>query len=323
MTQANATAPVVSAIVVSWNTRDMTLDCLRSIEADCVSVAHEIIVIDNASTDGSPDAISEALPGVILIRNEKNLGFARANNQGIAAARGRYLALINSDAIVLPGCLSELIEVLEEQPDIGLIAPRILGRDRRLQPNCLRFPSYWNRFCESAGLSRLFPDADWLGDTQLSERHLGVRRDVDILVGCFWLARAKAVRRIGPLDADFFMYGEDMDWCRRFWRGGWRVVYDPAAVAIHYGGASSDLQPTRFFIQLQRSILRYWRKHHGRAGWVYCAAMIALHQLVRLAAGTALYVLRPARRAEIGRKIRRNAACLAWLAGGQRSQQAG
>ncbi|MEN6624703.1 MAG: glycosyltransferase family 2 protein [Candidatus Sumerlaeia bacterium] len=318
-------APVISAIVVSWNTLRMTLDCLRSIEEDCAAIPHELIVVDNASTDGSPDAVAAAFTGARVIRNAANLGFARANNQGIAAARGKYLALINSDAVVLPGCMDSMLREMNEHPDIGLISPRILGRDGRLQPNALRFPGYWNRLCESAGLSRLFPSADWLGDTRLAERHLRATRDVDILTGCFWVARASAVDRIGPLDAGFFMYGEDMDWCRRFRRGGWRVVYHPAGSAIHFGGASSNLQPTRFFIELQRSILRYWRKHHGRVGWLYCAAMIALHQLVRLAAGALMYAARPGRRADWAHRIRRSAACLAWLAGGraQRSHQAG
>lgn len=317
----NSPAPVVSVIVVNWNTLRMTLDCLRSIEADCAGLEHEIIVVDNASSDGSPQAIADEMPRVRLIRNEKNLGFARANNQGIAAARGKYLALINSDAVVLPGCVGEMLRHLDAHDDIGLISPRILDRNGALQPNCLRFPGYWNRLCETTGLAKAFGKIDWLADTHVAERHHDRTRDVDILVGCFWVARAAAVGQIGALDENFFMYGEDMDWCRRFRRGGWRVVYHPAGSAIHFGGASSATAPTRFFIELQRSILRYWRKHHGRIGWVYCAAMIALHQMLRLAAGGLTYALRPGRRGDCGHKMRRSAACLAWLAGG--SQQAG
>lgn len=319
-TRASA-APTVSAIVVSWNTRRMTLDCLRSIEADCAGLAHEIIVVDNASTDGSPEAIAAALPGATVIRNGRNAGFARANNQGIAAARGAYLALINSDVIVRPGCIGALVRYLEEHSDAGLAAPRIVDAAGRLQPNCLRFPGYWNRLCETTGLAKMFAGVDWLGDTRVAERRHDRTRDVDILTGCFWVARAEAVGRIGGLDENFFMYGEDMDWCRRFRRGGWRVVFHPAGGAVHFGGASSAGQPTRFFIELQRSILRYWRKHHGRIGWIYCAATIALHQVLRLAAECVAYALRPGRRGACGRKIRRSAACLAWLAG--KSQQAG
>lgn len=321
MAEIDSAAPTVSAIVVNWNTLRMTLDCLGSIEAECAGIAHEIIVVDNASSDGSPEAIAEAMPGVKIIRNERNLGFARANNQGIAAARGRYLALINSDAIALPGCIGEMARHLNEHPDIGLISPRIVDKEGRLQPNCLRFPGYWNRICETTGLAKMFGAVDWLGDTHVPERHHDRTRDVDILVGCFWVARAAAVERIGVLDENFFMYGEDMDWCRRFRSGGWRVVYHPAGSAIHFGGVSSASQPTRFFIELQRSILRYWRKHHGRIGLVYCAAMIALHQVLRLAAGSVMYAVRPGRRGDCGNKIRRSVACLAWLAG--KSPQAG
>ncbi|MCE5229786.1 glycosyltransferase family 2 protein [bacterium] len=319
MTAAPAT-PVLSAIVVNWNTRRMTLDCLRSIEDDCAAIGHETIVIDNASTDGSPDAIAGAFPNARIIRNAANLGFARANNQGIAAARGRYLALINSDVIVLPGCIAEMIRELEDHADIGLISPRILDSRRRLQPNCLRFPGYWNRACETTGLAKAFPQIEFLGDTHVSERRHDRTRDVDILTGCFWVARAEAVARVGPLDENFFMYGEDMDWCRRFRSGGWRVVFHPAGSAIHFGGASSSTQQTRFFIELQKSILRYWRKHHGRIGWLYCAAMIALHQVLRLGAGAVSYALRPSRRGDIRNKLRRSAACLAWLAGARSTQ---
>lgn len=304
---------VLSIIIVNWNTRQVTLDCLESMSEECSKLSCEIIVVDNASKDGSADAIESTFPDVRVIRSPTNLGFAGGNNRALAEANGRIMALINSDVIVLPRCLETMLRFMDEHPDVGLASPRILNRDRTLQPNCLTFPSYWNRVCETFALHRLMPDASWLAGTKMMAGMHNGTRDVDILVGSFWVVRREAYREVGGLDDGYFMYGEDMDWCRRFRRCNWRVVYHPAAEAIHLGGASSSSQPVRFFIELQRSILRYWKTYHGRIGWLYCALMMSVQQLLRIPANGLIYLVSPSQRDAAGHRIRRSTAFLAWL----------
>ncbi len=304
--------PDLSMVVINWNTRELTLGCLRSAVETRGRLTLELIVVDNASSDGSAEAIAREFPEARLIRNANNKGFARANNQGIEIASGRHVALVNSDVVVLPGCLEAMVDWLDGHPETGLVAPRILNADGTLQPNCLRFPSYLNLFSETFALSRL--GLRPLAGRRMQEWAHDCTREVDIAVGCFWVARAEALREVGGLDEDFFMYGEDADWCRRFHGAGWRVVLHPAGQAIHFGGASSDAQPARFFVEMRKSSLRYWRKHHGRLGAACCAGAIALHALVRLPPMAALYLLAPSRRPEAALKLRRGTLCLAWLA---------
>jgi hypothetical protein len=305
----------LSAIIVSWNTRAMTVDGVRSILEDSRSLQREVIVVDNASTDGSPEAIAREFPEVRLIRNEENIGFARANNQGLAIARGRYVALINSDVVVLPRCIEAMVRFMDEHPDVGLAGPRILNPDRTVQYNCFRLPNYWNVVCETFALPGIMPKRSWAQGTRMSDWKHDSVRDVEMLIGCFWMARAEALRVVGPLDEAFFMYGEDMDWCRRYRQAAWRIVLNPDAEAVHFGGGSSSAHPARFFVELQKSILQYWRKHHGLLGWFYCLFFTVLHQVLRIIPGLFIYLLRPSRRRETSMKIKRSLACLGWFLG--------
>lgn len=305
----------ISIVIVNWNTREMTLRCLDSIAASARGLNCEVVLVDNASTDGSANAIAAAHPGVKLIRNGHNVGFAGANNQGLEVIAGRYVALINSDVVVLPGCLQALMLFMDANPRVGLSSARILNPDGTLQPNCMRFPTYWNVICETLGLHNL-SKLDWLSGRRILNWNYNTTREVDVIVGCFWFARREASAAVGPLDASFFMYGEDMDWCRRFHEAGWRVVLCPEGQAIHFGGQSSAHAPVRFYIELHRAGLRYWRKYHGLGGWAYAVCLAYLHQVLRIVAGLLLYAMRPGKREEIGGRIRRSAACLVRLLGG-------
>lgn len=299
----------LSIVIASWNARDYLIECLASIEETVAKHVLEIIVVDNASDDGSGDAVRSGYPEVRIIRNEKNLGFAKANNQGLRASEGRYIALINSDIKVLGGCMDALVNYLDQHADVGIAGPRVLNADRSLQPSCRRLPSPLNLTAEALGLQNVFPG---LG-TFMREWPHDRDRDVEVLSGCFWIVRREALESVGLLDEDFFIYGEDLDWCRRFAAAGWRVRFTPVAEAIHYGGGSSANAPVRFFIEMQKANLHYWGKHYGRAGRMFFLVTLFFHQVLRLPVRAVQYAVLPGRREISRHKIERSLACLRWL----------
>jgi GT2 family glycosyltransferase len=304
---------VVSVIIVSWNARKYLMQCLASLSDQACRYPMEIIVVDNDSSDGSADAVINHYPNTRLIRNTENVGFAKANNIGVSASTGRYLCFVNSDVKVLPDCISRLVDYCEEHHDVGMVGPRILGGDGKLQRSCRGFPNVWNMFCRALALDSVFRRSKLFTGYSLSHWSQDCLRQVDILVGCFWLVRRLALNEVGLLDDSFFMYAEDMDWCKRFWAHHWPIVFVPSAEAIHYGGASSSNSPVRFYIEKQRADLQYWRKHHSRLAVVSYFLISCLHVSLR-AAGYALAVVfkRSARRL-YQYKLKRSISCLRWL----------
>jgi GT2 family glycosyltransferase len=305
--------PTVSVIIVSWNARDFLAECLESLSSDVCRHSMEIIVVDNASTDGSVECVRKNFPAVRLIHNAANLGFAKANNIGISASRGRYLCLVNSDVKVLKDCVTLLIDYLEKHPRIGMAGPHIFGRDGNLQRSCRGFPSVWNMLCRALALDSMFPKVKVFSGYSLSYWSQDSLRPVDILSGCFWLIRKEALDEVGGLDESFFMYGEDMDWCKRFWAKGWPLAFVPAAQAIHYGGGSSANAPVRFYIERQRADLWYWKKHHSSLA-VACYFLISCLHLALRAMGYAVVLCFAARSRDGYRhKFQRSVACLGWM----------
>lgn len=286
----------ISTIIVSWNAKDFLLECLESIKAQPLSVSMEIIVVDNASTDGSPAAVENKYPDVRLIRNDQNYGFAKANNIGIKESKGRYLCLINSDVKVLPECLTYLYAYIEKNPAIGIIGPRILNSDLTIQCNCRHFPSLWNIFCSATALYRIFPNSQRFSGEQMFYFKYDVIRSVDVLSGCFLLVRREAVEQVGYLDDQFFMYSEDVDWCKRFWQAGWQVVFLPHAESIHYGGASAANSPLRFSVELEGSLFQYWTKHHSKLSRILLFCLLVLQHTLRILPVAFLYIFKPSTR---------------------------
>ena len=306
---------MVSVIIVSWNAREYLLQCLNSISAEVCRYSMEVIVVDNASSDGSADTVASRYSHVRVIRNSGNLGFAKANNIGIAASTGQYVCLVNSDVKVLPHCISRLVDYCEAHPETGMVGPRIIGGDGKLQRSCRGFPGVWNMFCRALALDTIFPRCKLLTGYLLRHWAQDALQSVDILTGCFWLIRRDALDEVGLLDETFFMYGEDMDWCKRFWSHQWKVVFVPLAEAIHYGGGSSSNAPVRFYIERQRADLQYWRKHHSRLGVVSYFLISCLHLLLRAVGYSVALVLRRQTRQVWRYKATRSLACLKWLLG--------
>lgn len=281
----------LSIIIVNWNTRDLLTACLDSIERSLFSgdgggagLETEIIVVDNGSTDGSAEMLRRDYPGVRLIENRENIGFARANNQGLAASRGHYLLLLNTDAFLREPALAQLVRFMDEHPEAGIIGPRLYFGDGTLQRSCYAFPTLATEFYGAIGLDRLFPRSRLFGRYRLSYWDMRDVREVDVVMGACLMARREVFEQIGGLDERFFMYSEEVDWCYRARQAGWRIYYVPQAEATHLWGGTSRTLPVQTVVQLYHSRLLFFRKHYGPATTAAYKAVLALACLVRLAA---------------------------------------
>ena len=254
----------LSVCIVSWNVREDLLKCLDSLVAAGRGVATEIIVADNASSDGTPDAVQEDHPQVQLIRNDRNLGFAAASNQGMAASSGPFLLLLNPDTVLPEGALAELLAVAEQHPEAGIVAPKLLNPDGTLQHSCRRFPTPAAALFRHTFLGRLLPNNRWAAEYVMADWPHDEIREVDWVSGACMLVRRELYEDIGALDEGFFWGSEDVDYCLRAHKAGWKVVYLPSPAIVHRVGASSDKRPARTVIDFHRSMQRLYRKHFGR-----------------------------------------------------------
>ena len=303
----------LSIIIVSWNAKDYLYKCLNSVIREARQHKAEVIVVDNASSDGSPEFVREQFPSVKLIRNEANLGFAKANNIGLSSSRGEYIVLINSDVVTQKDCINRLVQYMNEHPQIGILGPRILDSHGKMQRSCMQFPTLWNTFCRAIALDRVFPKSALFGGFLMTYLKHDRASRVEVLNGCFWMVRREALDQVGYLDERFFIYGEDMDWCKRFYQVGWEVVLFRGAEAVHYGAASSSNQPIRFYIEMQRANLQFWRKHHGQLGEKEYLLLIFILHLIRILGHIILYAVKPRKRIKTAFKIKRSLACIFWF----------
>lgn len=308
----------ISVIIVSWNARAYLRDCLISLRETSAEVVCQIIVVDNASNDGSPEMVAAEFPEVCLIQTGANLGFARANNLGIKQASGSYLAFVNSDVVIHQGCFNFLLECLESNPNVGLVGPEVFGGDGKVQPTCRRLPTLWSTAVRALALDTVLPRHSQFSQQEVTGKDERSPQEVDVLSGCFWLARREAVDQVGGLDERFFFYAEDVDWCKRFRDGRWKVMFVPAAHAIHFGGGSSANAPFRYSIELLRANLIYWKKHRGLLGQAAFYALSVLHHSIRLASRSAKFILSKANK-ENTFKLTRSYICLRWLLTGKKA----
>jgi GT2 family glycosyltransferase len=300
----------ISVIVISWNGKKFLLECLASLMAQIAPYEAELIVVDNASVDGSAEAVESAFPSVLVLRNRTNLGFAKANNLAIRKARGRFLLLVNSDVVLKKNCIDRLFTYMEENPKAGLLGPQIVSADGSVQRSCMTFPSLWNSFSRALALDRLFSSSPLFGEHLLTYWSHSNTQTVDVINGCFWVVRKEALNTVGLLDEKFFIYGEDIDWCKRFHQAGWDVVFVSDAQALHYGGMSSSNAPLRFFLEQWRTNFQYWAKHHSGNRQIAYFLIVGLHHVLR-AAGHLTDSVIHARKRELGlSKVRRSVACL-------------
>jgi GT2 family glycosyltransferase len=252
----------LSILIVSWNTRDLLHQCLESIYAHPPDCLFEVWVVDNASTDGTPEMLYDTFPQVRLIQNPDNTGFAAANNQAIHRSHSRYVLLLNPDTVVLPGALDELVRYMEGNPRAGGAGPRLLNPDGSLQPSCCPTPTLVNEFMRLFHLDRIWLRAKSNMETWAHD----VPRPVEIIQGACLILRRSALEQVGYLDERFFIYSEDDDICMRLRKDGWTLSWLPFAEVIHYGGQSTSQVQAEMFLELYENKLKLMRKHYGRSG---------------------------------------------------------
>lgn len=304
----------VSVVIVNWNTRELLRECVASVYQTTRRARLEVFVVDNASSDGSAEMVQEEFPSCEVVQLPANVGFAKANNVAIRRAHGRFVCLINSDVIVQDGCIDRMLVHMDSQAGIGILGPRVLNPDGTLQPSCRGALSLWNATCRALAVDRAFPRARLLSGLQMTYCDHATRREVDTLLGCFWMVRRDVFERVGLLDECFFMYAEDFDLCERVRRAGWTIVYFPDASAMHHGGGSSVGAPRRSYLAATQSSFLYWRKRHRRPARALISGVVLLGELLRMARGGVLW-LRQSRRKEATEKVRRSRDCVEWLLG--------
>jgi len=300
--ESTADRPLVSSIIISYNTREMTLRCLRTLEGELAGIDAEVIVVDNASKDGSVEAIQTEFPGTRVIASTTNDGFGAANNRAMRQARGKYFLLLNSDAFPQTGAIGKQVEYLDKRPEAGVVGPRLLNEDGSLQRSCYRFPTPLQCWAENLWLSTLFPENSCLGDYRRWEHDS--ERNVEWIVGACMLVRRKVVEQVGGFDEGFFMYAEETDWQRRMRDAGWRIAFTPTAEVVHLGGASGAAEKARVNRNFFDSLDRYERKHHGLAGLVLLRGAMIVGCGLRTALWSCTWLFQPKRRAAASAKTR-------------------
>jgi GT2 family glycosyltransferase len=248
----------LSAVVISYNTRQMTLDCLRTLKNETANIDAEIWLVDNASNDGSVSAVRSEFPDVKVIENDTNRGFGAGNNQGMKAASGEFFLLINSDAFPKPGAIEALVRCMIDHSKAGVVGPRLLYSDGKLQQSCFRFPSPLHAWLENLWMTAFTGDyRHWPHDRL---------REVDFVIGACLLVRRQVVEQVGGFDEEFFMYSEEADWQKRIWQAGWTILFEPNAVVTHLAGGSGASDRPRINAHFFDSLDYYELKHHGVLG---------------------------------------------------------
>ncbi len=254
----------LSVIIVTWNVREDILRCLNSIRENPPRDECEIIVIDNASNDGTANAVRRRFPDIRLISNDKNRGFAGANNQGFAKAAGRYVFFLNPDTVVRPGSFDVLLDFMEDRPDVGACGPRLVFEDGRIQKTVRCFPTFAgtlhrHTIFKTLGIFRPAYNK-WLMKDFTYDR----TADVDQIMGAALMVRRNVLEDVGPMDEqNFFMYYEEVDLCYRIKKAGLRIVFVPDAEIIHLGGRSSKQIPVEKTIMAMKSLLRFFKKYRS------------------------------------------------------------
>jgi N-acetylglucosaminyl-diphospho-decaprenol L-rhamnosyltransferase len=276
----------LSVVVVSYNRRDLLVRCLESVEADAAALDAEVIVVDNASQDGSARMVAETFPGVHLIANEQNVGFGKANNQAFAVARGRYLLVLNPDTTVPPGTLAALVGVADAHPEAGLVGPRLEFEDGAFQHSAFRFPDwkqalfgFFDVVPENSEINGRYP-AEQLAQPFLAEH----------LLGACLLLRREALEQVGSFAPEYFMYFEETDLCFRLRRAGWQNLYAPDVRVVHIRGGSTSAVSETMSVAFHRSQATFYRRNRGLAGYVVLKAIVWPGTAYRLARSLRAYV---------------------------------
>ncbi len=272
----------VSIIVVAWNVRQLLYDCLKSVFDETRQVRFEVIYVDNASRDGSVEMVRSEFPQVRIIENQKNEGFIRANNQAIRVSRARYVLLLNSDTVVLDNAIAKTVKFADEHPEAAVVGCRVLNPDKTLQRSCFMYPSILNMFLAATYLYKVFPRSKFFGRQRMTWWDFDEAREVEAVCGCCSLVRREAIDQVGLMDETYFVYADDPDWCYRFKKTGWKILFTPGAEIVHYGHQTTKQMRREFVFQFAGSILIFMRLHRSRLTFPLARFLTALFFLLRV-----------------------------------------
>jgi N-acetylglucosaminyl-diphospho-decaprenol L-rhamnosyltransferase len=275
----SSSEPLVSIIILSWNTCSLLNECLNSIAKYTDGLNVETIIIDNGSIDKSQEMVKSEFPNVHLVQNKENVGFSRGNNQGVTISRGQYLLLLNSDAMLKPNTLQILVSFAQAQPKLGMVGARLINPDGSFQASYTNFPNLWQEFLILSRLGRLF-NGRWY-PSHGEELKNGPKK-VDYVEGACMLFKREAYLEVDGLDESYFMYAEDVDLCYKLKQKEWQVWYHPMAEVIHYGGASSKNRRTKKEGDLYQSRVRFFYKYYGNLAATCLKLMIYAFTTVKI-----------------------------------------
>jgi hypothetical protein len=252
----------LSILIVSWNTKEFLLPCIRAVSEKEEGISREIIVVDNGSHDGSVSEVKRAFLFVHIIENERNLGFAKAVNQGLQKASGKYVLLLNPDTQVKDGAIERLVSFMDSNSDVGVAGAQLLNSNGSKQNSIANFPSLGTELLNKSLLRWLF-----------SKKFPGKEADypepveVDSVIGACMAVRREAIEQVGPLDEDCFLFLEETDWCYRMKRAGWKIYHVPQAEVYHFQGKSAEREKKRAKVEYYRSRYHFFKKNRGNLQW--------------------------------------------------------
>jgi len=272
----------VSIIIISYNTKDILKQCVDSVVKQTKAIQYEIIIVDNASKDGSAEMIKTDFPDIVLIENQENKGFAAANNQGIIKAKGQYILFLNSDTIILGSAIDKMIRFCNENSDVHALGCKLLNQDRTLQPSCYRFPSLIPIIGNILHLWIIpaFRKTILLQTLVLS--HYDKIHKADYVRGACLLIKRKVIECIGMFDERFFIYTEEADFCYRLKKAGFQLKYFPFAEVVHLGGGSSEPYVEALLFEKHKNPMQYYEKHHGRVAVILYRILMMVRLIIQI-----------------------------------------
>lgn len=292
-------------VIVSWNSRDYLRRCLESLQSAGVPEVAEIVVVDNASTDGSQGLVREDFPFVSLVALDRNIGFAGANNVAMRNAKTAYVLLLNPDTEVVGQAVQELVRFMDGRPEVWGAGPALLNGDRTPQRTGVRFPSTWNILVEALYLDRMFPRSRIFGRHRELFADASMPRKVDFVQGsCLIVRTHKVLPLVGYLDEQYFMYFEETDWCFRIKKAGGEIWICPEARVVHHGGGEEGHFDEKRVVYYHQGLFRYLRKHSTPLARIAVRAVVLLRSLIRILSWLIIMVIRPSVRAKASSTLR-------------------
>lgn len=274
--------PDLTISIVNSNNRAMLERCLRSIQASRHAVTYELIVVDNASTDGSVEMLRREFPQVLVLENKERKGFSANHNRALERGTGRYVLILNDDTEIEPDCFERMVAFMDAHPEAGACGAKLLNPDGSLQRTANRFPTLTFGIFEALGLDGRFPNNPVQRHSVYAEWDRASTREVDAVSGAALLVRREAMAQAGPLDPNYFLYSEEVDWCYRLHKHGWKIYYVADARVIHYGGQSTAARaPKKFHDIYWDSFLYYYKKHFGTPAYLLVRALLAMRLSAR------------------------------------------